>query len=179
MIKALIPLALAMLTLNGCSDGQSADTAMNAQVDKETVKLLAMAAAADDSSSRTHTGEPRMAGQVDGIRPDVASYIQKTYDIPQLQPHILSMARALEMMLRVDLTDKQAVRNVAREHSLALGCVYKMAGPNPPPPHPALIAQTVADATYNTRARRRGEIEFSKAMSGMAIPALDSECQTD
>lgn len=40
-----------------------------------------------------------------------------------------------------------------------------------------LIAQSVSDATFNTRARLRAEMEYSKAVSGMAIPALDSDCQ--
>ena len=176
MMKFILPLALVVATTTGCGEAQSADGALNTQVEKETVAQLAHAAAADDeASSSSATGD----SQYSGIRADVARFIDKTYALPQMKPHILAMARALEMMLRVDLNDKQAVRTAARQHSLALGCVYKLAGRNPAPPHPALIAQQVADATFNTAERRRGEIKFSKAASGMAIPALDSDCLTD
>ena len=176
MMKFILPLALVLATTTGCGEAQSADGALSAQVEKDTVAQLAHAAAADDeASSSTATAD----GQHTGIRADVASFINEAYDLPHLQPHILAMARALEMMLRVDLNDKQAVRTAARQHSLALGCVYKLAGHSPAPPHPALIAQQVADATFNTAERRCGEIQFSKAASGMAIPALDSDCLTD
>lgn len=174
MIKALIPLALAMLTLNACTDAQSADTAAEGLAAKETVTQLARAAASEDSTG-TRTGH----GLLSGIREDVASYIQRTYPLPYLMPHMLDMARALELSMHVDLSDKEQVRKVARQYSLALGCVYEVTGKNPSSPHPALIAETVAAATFNTRERRSAEVAYSKAASGLAIPALETACQAD
>lgn len=174
MIKTLIPLTLVVAALNGCTDAQSADSTAEGLAAQETVAQLARAAASENSTG------PRIGhGQLSGMREDVASYIQRTYPLPFLMPHMLNMARALELSMHVDLSDKEQVRKVARQYSLALGCVYEVTGKNPTSPHPALIAETVAAATFNTTDRRRAEVAYSKAASGLAIPALESDCKTE
>ena len=179
MITKLIPLALAVVALNGCSEAQSADTRVNAQADTEAVAQLARAAASEDSASSMDVTGVHGPAQLGGIRDDVASYIQKTYALPHFLPHVLDMARALEQVFHVDLNDKSAVLAAARHYSLALDCIDKVAGGNTPAPHPDQIAHSVSAATFNTEERRRAEAAFQKAALGMAIPAAETICQTD
>ena len=58
MMKFILPLALVLATTTGCGEAQSADGALSAQVEKDTVAQLAHAAAADDeASSSTATAD--------------------------------------------------------------------------------------------------------------------------
>lgn len=176
MLKTLIPLALAVVALNGCSDAQSADTQVNAEADVETVAQLAIAAASEVSASSTTLTGAFGTAQVGGIFEDVASYIRQTYSLPVLLPHIGDMATALDLVFHLDLHKKCGARS---NSVLFAGAVLHLQGGrrrSKRPPH-TLIAQSVSDATFNTRASLRAEMEFSKAVSVMAIPALDSDCQ--
>lgn len=159
--------------LAGCGDDSSTATD-TVQAPKEQVMLLETSGAIPQlERSNTLQGTDANAN---GVRDDIEAIITSTYTSSIQRAAAMQTAKALQSALTVDKSDILAVKEVSREISYGVNCLYsKFDGANGSK-QPAQVIQELESMTTNTKQRLLEYLQFNKALDGTssALPEGDT-----
>lgn len=111
-----------------------------------------------------------------GVRDDIDAYLSATYTSSGQLSAAIQMAKAMQNTLKVDPTDRVAVRLVDRQNSLAINCLYsKFEGGNISK-EPSRVGSEIESMTSNTKQRLLAYLKYNRALDGTSssLPVEDT-----
>lgn len=107
-----------------------------------------------------------------GIRDDIDRYIELHYPNISQQNAVKQLAKALQKTLVADTNDMIIVKNINRDNTRAVNCVFSQFINENIDKHPAQVSQEIESITSNTKERLLAYLNFNKALNGTswAIP---------
>jgi hypothetical protein len=102
----------------------------------------------------------------DGVRDDVAAYIDSHYTLSAQRDAAMQTARALQQTLSVDTADAQAVKNANLVLSRAVRCIYLSSTGAAGEIHPGRIVKEMEGVATNTKPRLMAYLQFTQALNG-------------
>ena len=102
----------------------------------------------------------------DGVREDIAEYIEHKYTDPAQRRAAMQMARAYQAMLLVDTRNPVALQLVSEQSFRAVACL-KVAFPGPSGLIPGTqLMDEMRAMTTNTKTRLQAYLNYNRAQSG-------------
>ena len=108
-----------------------------------------------------------------GVRDDIDRHIDNKSDTQPQKNSLKLFSRVLNSAMTVDTTDQNALREVANNINISVGCLHK----NYPPEKASSLLHEIRKFTVNTRSRFMAYMKFNSAMSGLVLKqAKDLNC---
>ncbi len=113
-----------------------------------------------------------------GIRDDIEKYIEITYQEPKQRTAAMQAAKAIQMGMVVDITDKDAIRRAHVAIGEAINCTFihftDFGGATRN--NPSIMFDEIEAMTKNTKKRLLTSLAVDKASDGMVISLPDGAC---
>ncbi len=101
----------------------------------------------------------------DGVRDDIAQYIDSKPDSRVQKISLKSFSRSLTRAMTVDTNDQNALRTVANSMNAAVSCIWKAY----PSSTASSMVREIEKLTVNTRGRYDAYMQFNSAMDGSVL----------
>lgn len=170
MKKSIILVAM-LAWLGGCSGG-SGGTEAGETTPKEQV--LALESAGEIPKLERDASIAGVDADANGVRDDVEAYIAGNYASEAERAAAMQYAKGMQAALLVDTSNIAAVKEVKRQMSRALHCVYDKFGGGTK--QPATVNEELRAISTNTKQRLLAYLAYNKALDGTswAMPEGDT-----
>lgn len=101
----------------------------------------------------------------DGVRDDIARHIDSKSDTPAQKKSLKAFSRTLSSAMTVNLSDTNALREVANGLNTTVSCIWKAY----PSGSASAQVREIEKLTVNTRARYDAYMAFNAAMDGSVL----------
>ncbi len=109
-----------------------------------------------------------------GVRDDIDTYISSNYSIPNQKTAVLQTAKALQKTLMVDTNNIESVKEVNRQVSRGIDCIFTVFNNNSTK-SPTQAVQELESITANTKQRLLTYLKYNKALDGTSSALTEGD----
>ena len=110
-----------------------------------------------------------------GVRDDIDAYLSATYTSSGQLSAATQMAKAMRNTLKVDPTDRLAVKLVDRQNSRAIHCLYSKFEGGTVSKEPSRVVSEIESMTSNTKKRLLAYLKYNRALDGTSSSLPDED----